>query len=98
MIRAPVEPRARVVDDPIGPVDKRNVLRIVAHLLFSDPLADVRLCDPEAIGPELSSARKTRIAPAHDAFARRRVIWKSAAGRRLKIVDCLNIKRGRHSG
>src|SRR5947207_14949477 len=98
MVRTAVKPCAGVVDDPVGSVNKGHVLRMVAHLLFGNPPGDVRLGNPETIGPEQPATGDRVVAPTDDAFARRRIVRKSAAGGGLKIVEGLDVKCGGGSG
>jgi len=81
-----------VVDNAIGPIDVGHILGIVAHLFLSGPAVDIGLGDPKSIRRQCPWNR--RVAPSHDAFANRGVTWKSAAGRRHKIIHRLNEKRG----
>src|ERR1051325_2412333 len=96
MVRTPMEPRIRVVDNPAGPVTERHILALIAHFFLSYPARDVGLGEPETIGSQ--RPRNRRIPPPHDALTRRRIVWKGADGGRNKIIHRLNKKCCRRPG
>src|ERR1043166_1587339 len=93
MVGATMKPRARVVDDAAGAINEGHILRVVAHLLFGNPTADIGLADPEMIRRQ--GSRTCVVAPAHDAFTPRGIVGEGAAGGRSEIVHRLQIKSRR---